>query len=228
MPDLSANTVAPPKLDWFASVAGARLLASEAQGLHDAGLRCRGSRALVVCGSHASAFELALDGPRGVVQLGYDVRCRRLTGAVSAAPDALPFSRESFGLIVLWHLPSHPLFARFDFAEAAELLQPEGEILLIGLNGLSAWRLHWQRYGLKPMRAGALGRRLASAGLEVRAVRGLGPRWPWAWGDQPPSPAVVQSTQLCASLLVQVRRRRPGMTAIPARRRLATARVGSP
>ena len=46
-----------------------------------------------------------------------------VSGPVSAAPDALPFSRESFGLIVLWHLPANPLFARFDFAEAATALR---------------------------------------------------------------------------------------------------------
>ena len=38
MPDLSASTASPPALDWFASAAGARLLACEAQGLLEAGL----------------------------------------------------------------------------------------------------------------------------------------------------------------------------------------------
>jgi hypothetical protein len=226
MPDLRASTAGPPALDWFASAAGAHLLACEAQGLLEAGLRCRGSRALVLCGSSASAFELNLDGPRAQLQLGFDPRRQRINGALQAAPAALPFCRESFGLILAWHLPSQPAFAQFDLAEAAELLQPEGELLLVGLNALSAWRLRWQRYGLVPMWPSRLRARIASAGLEVRGLRGLGPRWPWSLEAGPPAPAVVHSPQLCASLLMQIRRRRPGLTPLPARRALAIARAG--
>jgi hypothetical protein len=214
---------ATPALDWFASARGARLLACESQGLGEIGLRCRGGRALILCGSASAGFALEMEGPRAQLCFGYDQRNGRLGGGLCAAIDALPFCRESFGLILAWHLPSQAAFSGFDFAEAAELLQPEGEILLVGLNPLSAWRLHWQRYGLVGMRPGALRSRLDAAGLEVRAVRGLGPRWPWGGGE--PAPAVVQSPQLCASVLVQLRKRRPGLTPLPARRALATARA---
>jgi len=222
MPALPAASA--PALDWFASTRGAHLLACEAQGLGEIGLRSRGSRALMLCGSGCGAFALELDGPRAQHRLGFDRRTQRLGGSLRASVDALPFCRESFGLILAWHLPSQPAFASFDFAEAAELLQPEGELLLVGLNPLSAWRLHWQRYGLVGMRPGALRGRIHAAGLEVRAVRGLGPRWPWSGGD--PAPVVVQSPQLCASMLVQLRKRRPGLTPLPTRRSLAPARAG--
>ena len=69
--------------------------------------------------------------------------------------------------------------------------------------------------------------RAQAAGFELRAVRGLGPRWPWSLGSEP-APAVLQSTTLCASLLMQLKRRRPGMTPLPARRALAAARLGAP
>lgn len=222
MPALPAASA--PALDWFASTRGAHLLACEAQGLAEIGLRSRGGRALTLCGSASPAFELEFDGPRAQLSFGFDRRTQRVCGGLHAAVDALPFCRESFGLILAWHLPSQPAFARFDFAQAAELLQPEGELLLVGLNPMSAWRLHWQRYGLAGMRAGALRSRIQAAGLEVRAVRGLGPRWPWGGG--PPAPVVVQSPQLCASVLVQLRKRRPGLTPLPARRALAPARAG--
>lgn len=226
MPALPAATAAPA-LDWFASAAGARLLASEAPGLQDHGARCIGSRALLLCGSRAAGFDTELAGPRASVRVGFDARSQKLCGPLRAGLSALPFCRESFGLILAWHLPSHADFQHFDFAEAAELLQPEGELILVGLNGLSAWRLHWQRYGLQALTPGRIRQRAQAAGFEVRALRGLGPRWPWSLGSEP-APAVLQSTTLCASLLMQLKRRRPGMTPLPARRALAAARMGAP
>lgn len=226
MPALPAASVSP-SLDWFASAAGARLLASEAQGLQELGVRSLGSRALLLSGSRAAGFALQLDGPRAQLQVGFEARSACLGGPLRARIAGLPFCRESFGLMLAWHLPSQPAFEEFDFAEAAELLQPEGELVLVGLNGLSAWRLHWQRYGLRPLAVSRLRQRAQSAGFEMRALRGLGPRWPWALGAEP-GPAVLQSTTLCASLLLQFRRRRPGLTPLPARRALATARLGAP
>ena len=227
MPALPAATAAPA-LDWFASAAGARLLASEAPGLQDHGARCIGSRALLLSGSRAAGFEAELVGPRAPVRLGLDLRSRTLAGPLRAGLGGLPFCRESFGLILAWHLPSQAGFEHFDFAEAAELLQPEGELILVGLNGLSAWRLHWQRYGLQALSPGRIRQRAQAAGFEVRALRGLGPRWPWSLGSGEPAPAVLQSTTLCASLLMQLKRRKPGMTPLPARRALAPARLGAP
>lgn len=226
MPVTSAAAIAP-SLDWFASAAGARLLACEAPGLHELGSRCVGSRALVLCGSRAAGFDVALEGPRAALSVGFEARSGALAGPLRAGIDGLPFCRESFGLILAWHLPAQAAFERFDFAEAAELLQPEGELVLVGLNGLSAWRLHWQRYGLLPLSVNRMRQRAQAAGFELRAVRGLGPRWPWSLGSEP-APAVLQSTTLCASLLMQLKRRRPGMTPLPARRALAAARMGAP
>lgn len=226
MPALHSAS-ATPSLDWFASAAGARLLACEAPGLQEFGGRCVGSRALLLCGSRASGFTLDLDGPRASVALGFEARSAALAGPLRADIDGLPFCRESFGLILAWHLPSQMAFEHFDFAEAAELLQPEGELVLVGLNGLSAWRLHWQRYGLRPLSVNGVRQRAQAAGFELRAVRGLGPRWPWALGAEP-GPAVLQSTTLCASLLLQFKRRRHGLTPLPARRALAAARLGAP
>ncbi len=225
MPVLPAASAAP-SLDWFASAAGARLLACEAPGLQDHGARCIGSRALLLCGSRAAGFDLELAGPRAPVRVGFDARREALTGPLRARLGGLPFCRESFGLILAWHLPSHAAFEQFDFAEAAELLQPEGELILVGLNGLSAWRLHWQRYGLRSLAPARIRQRAQAAGFEVRALRGLGPRWPWSLGTEP-APAVLQSPTLCASLLMQLKRRRPGMTPLPARRALAAARYGA-
>lgn len=229
MPPMPALPVAAaaPSLDWFASTAGGRLLACEAPGLQDHGARCIGSRALLLCGSLAVGFEAELSGPRAPVRVGFEARSDALAGALRARMGGLPFCRESFGLILAWHLPSQPAFEHFDFAEAAELLQPEGELILVGLNGLSAWRLHWQRYGLRPLTPARIRQRAQAAGFEVRALRGLGPRWPWSLGSEP-APAVLQSTTLCASLLMQLKRRRPGMTPLPASRALAAARLGAP
>lgn len=227
MPTLPAAAAAAPSLDWFASAAGARLLVSEAQGLQDHAARCLGGRALVLCGSRAQGFAAELPGPRAHARLGLDLRSDGLIGPLRTGVAGLPFCRESFGLILAWHLPSQEAFERFDFSEAAELLQPEGELILVGLNALSAWRLHWQRYGLRPLAPSRIRQRATAAGFEVRALRGLGPRWPWTLSAEP-APAVLQSTTLCASLLMQLKRRKPGLTPLPARHALAAARLGAP
>lgn len=224
MPRLSPAAETVPRLDWFASAPGRRLLACEARGLQDAGLSARGGRALVIAGSGSSGFTLALDLPQPPLQLAFDARRGRVEGSLRAGLDGLPFCRETFGLVLLWHLPAQPGFDALDFGQLAELLLPEGELALVALNPLSAWRLHWQRYGLRAPGLAALRGRLLQAGLELRAVRGLGPRWPWsAPGGLDP---VVLSPPLCGSVLLLARHRRPGLKLLP-KGRMAPVRVGA-
>ncbi|MCG6116745.1 MAG: hypothetical protein MEQ07_00875 [Aquimonas sp.] len=223
MSSLRASEAAP-RLDWFASAFGRRLLACEARALQEAGLGARGGRTLVISGSPSAGFALALDAPQRPLQLAFDARRGRLEGGLRAGLQGLPFCRESFGLILLWHLPSQRGFDQLDLGQLAELLLPEGELALVALNPFSAWRLHWQRFGLASPGVGGLGGRLLEAGLELRAARGLGPRWPWATADG--LDPVVHSPPLCGSVLLLARHRRPGVKLLPSGR-MAPLRMGA-
>lgn len=225
MPEIRSITK-PILPDWFATAAGHALLRSEARLIQAATRRSRGARALLLAGSNAQGFALSLDVSH-LTRLNL-TRCERdgpFRGDLHCGVDALPFARESFSLIVIWHvetLLSAPLLAQL-----AELLQPEGELLVLGLNRLSLWRWHWQRYHPATAPTNATTRALREAGLDVHHLSGAGPRWPRARSASVSSSGqLLRSPWLCASQLWLARLRRPGVSLRPLlRRRAVTANV---
>lgn len=199
------------------------MLRTEAALIQMATRRSRGARALLLAGSGAQGFALRLDvshltalhvahGDTGGCLLG-DLRCRF---------DALPFARETFSLIVVWHAES--LLNEVVLSQLSELLQPEGELLVLGLNRLSLWRWHWQRYRPATAPTRATTRALRDAGFDVHHLSGAGPRWPRARSASvSSSDQLLRSPWLCASQLWLARLRRPGVTLRPLLRRRAVA-----
>jgi len=222
MPEIRSITM-PILPDWFATAAGHALLRSEARLIQAATQRSRGARALLLVGSAAQGFALPLD-------VSHTVHLHRmrseldgaLRGDLHCRVDALPFARESFSLIVIWHVES--LLHTALLAQLAELLQPEGELLVLGLNRLSLWRWHWQRYRPATAPTRATTRALRDAGFDVHHLSGAGPRWPRARSASvSSSDQLLRSPWLCASQLWLARLRRPGVTLRPLLRRRAVA-----
>lgn len=199
------------------------MLRTEAALIQMATRRSRGARALLLAGSGAQGFALRLDvshltalhvahGDTGGCLLG-DLRCRF---------DALPFARETFSLIVVWHAES--LLNEVVLSQLSELLQPEGELLVLGLNRLSLWRWHWQRYRPATVTAAAISRALRGAGFDVHHLSGAGPRWPRTRHAKAQiADPLLRSPWLCASHLMLARLRKPGLTLRPVLRRRAVA-----
>lgn len=220
MPDMRPNS--PRRTpDWFATAAGHALLRTEAALIQMATRRSRGARALLLAGSGAQGFALPLDishltelhVARGDADacLHGDLRCRF---------DALPFARETFSLIVVWHAES--LLNEAVLSQLSELLQPEGELLVLGLNRLSLWRWHWQRYRPATVSTAAMTGALRSAGFDVHHLSGAGSRWPWTrYAKAQISDPLLRSPWMCASHLLLARLRKPGLTLRPALRRRA-------
>jgi SAM-dependent methyltransferase len=219
------STASPTVLDWFATRAGHALLRSEAALIQRATQRSRGARALLLSGSAAQGFELPLDVShlthlhlaRGTCNceahggLGGDLRCH---------VDALPFGRETFSLIVIWH--AELALSEVLLAQLSELLQPEGELLVLGLNRWSLWRWHWQRYRPATMPSACIAELLRGGGFDVHHLSGVGSRWPWSRPRQIfASDSMLRAPWLCASQLWLARLRKPGMTLRPAMRRRA-------
>lgn len=220
MPDMRPHSPRTTP-DWFATAAGHALLRTEAALIQMATRRSRGARALLLAGSGAQGFALPLDishltelhVARGDADacLHGDLRCRF---------DALPFARETFSLIVVWHAES--LLNEAVLSQLSELLQPEGELLVLGLNRLSLWRWHWQRYRPATESTAAMTGALRSAGFDVHHLSGAGSRWPWTrYAKAQISDPLLRSPWLCASHLLLARLRKPGLTLRPALRRRA-------
>ena len=139
-------------------------------------------------------------------------------GDVHCDESMLPFADESFALIFLgcgFELARDPVGLA---AECARLLEPEGTLLVLGLNPWSPARLRWLFSGLHSWSPEALRPMLTGLGLEVLRHRYLG--GVWSGGDSATldlgdMPSAASSPLRCGFLL-EARRRDPGLTPLRA------------
>jgi SAM-dependent methyltransferase len=149
-------------------------------------------------------------GPGG---LEGDLRCRG---------DALPIESESISLVYLLHVLELIDEPAAMLAECARVLQPEGVLFAVGLSTTSLWRLRWMGSRLRPLADARLRGLLEAAGLSVEHAMGLGPAWPTvddaSAANAHDLPSRWLPDALRASLLVLARKRRAGLTPLPARK----------
>lgn len=139
-------------------------------------------------------------------------------GDVRCAESTLPFADESFAMIFLgcgFELAHDPAGLA---AECARLLEPEGTLLLLGLNPWSPARLRWLFRGLHSWSPEALRAMLGRIGLEVVRYRYLGGIW---LGSEEAALDLGEarntaSSPLRCSFLLEARRRDPGLTPLRA------------
>ncbi len=111
---------------------------------------------------------------------------------LQCSSQALPFQQDVFRTVILLHLVSDG--SEPEVAEACRVLAPGGDLLVVGVNGLSWLGLsRWRGANWPPLKALCLQRQLASHGMEVCRTLGSGvlglPRWQtrdrgisrWAW-----------------------------------------------
>lgn len=140
----------------------------------------------------------------------------RFDGDLRCTESALPFAEDSFALIFLgcaFELARDPVGLA---AECARLLEPEGTLLVLGLNPWSPAHLRWMFRGLRNWSPEALRPLLTGLGMEVMGVRYLGGLW--SGGDDTLHTADAQGTgsPLHCGFLLEARRRDPGLTPLRA------------
>jgi SAM-dependent methyltransferase len=149
---------------------------------------------------------------------------QRIAGDVHCEEASLPFADESFALILLscgFEFARDPVGLA---AECARLLEPEGTLLVLGLNPWSPAHLRWMFRGLHSWSPEALRPLLTGLGLEIIRHRYLGGIW--SGGDanalDPAETGDAATSPLRCAFLLEARRRDPGMTPLrTARQRVA-------
>jgi SAM-dependent methyltransferase len=111
--------------------------------------------------------------------LHFEGRCWR--GVMRATHDALPLADSSVALIVLQHVLEDGHGVDALLRECERVLAADGELIVLGLNPMSAWH-PWIRLGARGPRrwrlAGRLRASLGELGLKVAPTMGLGPLRP--------------------------------------------------
>ncbi len=107
----------------------------------------------------------------------------RLTGPMCARADALPFADGSVRLLVLQHALDRPFEAAV-YGECVRVLATGAELVVFGLNPLSAWRpwVAWRarRNGARPRArmASRVGALFGQLGLATQSLTWIGPHRP--------------------------------------------------
>lgn len=173
--------------------------------------RCSGFYGLFVQPHADDGFRL----PTPNIHTRIDLRREqgRLDGDLRCDEILLPLTDGSFALVFLGCALETSRDAVGLMAECARLLEPEGTLLVLGLNPLSPARLRWAFTGLRAWSPEATAALLAGLGLEVVGWRYLGARWS---GDAGTASIDVAGTQvhgspLRSAFLLQARRRDAGM-----------------
>jgi hypothetical protein len=152
----------------------------------------------------------------------------RFAGNARCTPQNLPFSSESFKLIVAQHVFEQEASAEDAAGEMARVLAPEGVALVFGFNPASFWRPWLARRLPGDVRfKAAAGWRdvLTRARLDVLQVRYSGLWSPWAAAGDSGRPAENGAWtrpfgRFCGSWLLLARKRRSALTPL----RLAAVR----
>jgi SAM-dependent methyltransferase len=148
------------------------------------------------------------------------------TGDLRCSESAIPLADDSIALIFMACAFEAARDAVGLAAECARLLEPEGTLLVLGLNPWSPAHLRWMFGGLHVWSPDALRALLTGLGLEIMGCRYLGARW----SATTISALDVGGSQRAGSMLrsgflLEARRRDPGMT--PLRAQSAKVRFGA-
>lgn len=165
-----------------------------------------------------------------------------LGGCVRCLPAALPFGDDSLPRIVLQHALDEQVELLPLLGECARVLRPGGELVVFGIEPISAWhpwlRARARRAGrrLRPRLAARLGALLGRLGLDAVACQRLGTRWPAlrpeaapAAGGGPLRAVYALSARKSSAIVIPLRQRPLALRAaaqeglVPARRELAGA-----
>jgi hypothetical protein len=141
-------------------------------------------------------------------------------GDLQCSESAIPIVDESLALIVLtcaFEAARDPVGLA---AECARMLEPEGTLLVLGLNPWSPAHLRWMLGGLRVWSPEATGALLSGLGLEIVGWQFLGARW--SAGKTATIDVAGKSGRgslLRSGFLLEARRRDPGLTPIRAKAR---------
>lgn len=138
-------------------------------------------------------------------------------GDLRCSESALPLSDESFSLIFMSCAFEAARDAVGLAAECARLLEPEGTLLVLGLNPWSPAHLRWMCGGVRIWSPDAVRALLTGLDMDVVGSRYVGPRWS---ARAAPAIDVAGRQQLGSPLrtgfLLEARRRDLGMTPVRA------------
>ena len=147
-------------------------------------------------------------------------------GDLRCSESAIPLADESLALIFTACAFEAARDAFGLAAECARLLEPEGTLLVLGLNPWSPAHLRWMFGGLRVWSPDALRALLTGLGLEIMGCRYLGARWSASEMAAVDVGAVqIAGSPLRSGFLLEARRRDPGMT--PLRAQSSGMRFGS-
>jgi SAM-dependent methyltransferase len=171
MPALSMHGQPDPRPDWFATVPGQALLASEQDSIRAALAARPGQPWLWLSPAHDSDEGLPGQGLR------LQATAAGWTGPVRCALP-LPLANESVATVVVQHAACRGVDRDLLLQECARVLVPGGRLTLFCLNPLSPWRWRWAVRGPGASEPMPWRRRLRAAGLVPEPVsQGMGPRW---------------------------------------------------
>lgn len=207
---------------WFQTDAGARLLAWERRLLIPQLTTLYGRNGLYLRPCAAAPAELSGNMLQSVLRLQREHG--GFAGDLRCADDCLPIATESMALVYAQHVFETSTAGSLLAGEIARVLAPEGTCLVTALSSASLWRLRWRRAGLGVAPVSRVLGWLMDAGLEAVAHRGAGPVLPWRLRDESSDAPVSSSlSALRPAQLLVLRKRRPGMTPLRARRSLQFA-----
>ena len=216
-----------------ASPAASRLASEPMRGLlrrarHDAAAdvaRCSGRYGLFLEPHADEGF--VVSAPNLHTRVHLQREDEGFAGDLVCSEAAMPLADDSFALVFLTCAFEASRDAVGLAAECARLLEPEGTLLVLGLNPVSPARLRWMFGGLRAWSPEATSALLSGLGLEIVGWRYLGARWS---GDAATAAidvagARVHGSPLRSAFLLEARRRDPGLT--PLRVSPSRVRVGS-
>jgi SAM-dependent methyltransferase len=136
-------------------------------------------------------------------------------GAFQCRDVQLPITEESLSLVYALCVMETSANPQSLFQELAHCLKPEGVLILISLNTLSAGRLRWSGQGLTPVSAGSLNRWCRENHLDVIKQSLIVPVYGSGQKKTPPrEPRLGLLTPFYAGRLLVAKRRVAGITPI--------------
>lgn len=178
-----------------------------------------GATGLYLRGSPAAPRELSGNMVHRISSA--DIDGGRLVGDFQGLPASLPFADDSFSLCYVLHV-FESIQDREGFAgELCRVLQPEGMLIVVALNPVSAWSLRWYGCGPQPIAARQLARMLEDARLSIVRQRPVGPVWPTRAAAQRSAGSgdgMDPLAMLRAGYATFARKRRAAMTPLPSSR----------
>lgn len=183
--------------------------------------RCSGRYGLLLAPFADAAFALPAPNLHTCIRLQRDGT--RWRGELACDEVALPLADGCLALAFLGCALETAGDPTGLAAECARVLEPEGTLLVLGLNPLSPARLRWMFTGLRAWSPDATATMLSGLGMDVLGWRYLGARWSGAVDSARIDVAGVRmhGSPLRSAYLLEARRRDPGLTPL----RLSPTRI---